>query len=120
MPIKNDIIKNFAVVISAVVKRADCIMIEKKLPYWFNFKDIYFLLYRTHPVFPPLFNPIALRKAKIANNFGLSECHRVNGSVISLPLWHRALPLMKHQFHRTLHNRIITSKKQEFLSKTKA
>ena len=25
-----------------------------------------------------LFNPIALRKAKIAYNFGLSECNRVN------------------------------------------
>ena len=24
-----------------------------------------------------LFNPVALRKAKIANNFGLSECNRV-------------------------------------------
>ena len=24
------------------------------------------------------FNPIALRQAKIANNFGLSECNKVN------------------------------------------
>ena len=26
---------------------------------------------------PPIFNPIALRKAKIVYNFGLSECNRV-------------------------------------------
>ena len=26
-------------------------------------------------------NPTALRKAKIANNFGLSECNRVKGQV---------------------------------------
>ena len=26
----------------------------------------------------PAFNPIALRKAKIVQNFGLSECNRVN------------------------------------------
>ena len=26
----------------------------------------------------PFFNPIALRKAKIVYNFGLSECNRVN------------------------------------------
>ena len=27
-----------------------------------------------------MFNPIALRKAKIVYNFGLSECNRVNTS----------------------------------------
>ena len=31
---------------------------------------------KVHPC--PLFNPIALRKAKIVYNFGLSECNRVN------------------------------------------
>ena len=29
-----------------------------------------------------LFNPIALRKAKIVCNFGLSKCNRVNTSVV--------------------------------------
>ena len=29
-------------------------------------------------------NPIALRKAKIVYNFGLSECNRVNCSIFSL------------------------------------
>ena len=29
-----------------------------------------------------LFNPVALRKAKIAYNFGLSECNRVKGEKI--------------------------------------
>ena len=31
---------------------------------------------------PCLYNPIAFRKAKIAYNFGLSECNRVNETTI--------------------------------------
>ena len=30
-----------------------------------------------------MFNPVALRKAKIAYNFGLSECNRVNSPPIT-------------------------------------
>ena len=32
------------------------------------------------------FNPIALRKIKIAYNFGLSECNRVNGFLNSISI----------------------------------
>ena len=44
------------------------------------------ILYREHcrnlePLI--LFNPIALRKAKIVYNFGLSECNRVNSDYVS-------------------------------------
>ena len=35
-----------------------------------------------------VFNPIALRKAKIVYNFGLSECNRVKVQIIS-PLKHQ-------------------------------
>ena len=31
------------------------------------------------------FNPIALRKAKIVYNFGLSECNRVNSHMCTTP-----------------------------------
>ena len=34
-------------------------------------------------------NPIALRKAKIVNNFGLYECNRVKG--MNLLLWGQSL-----------------------------
>ena len=35
-----------------------------------------------------LFNPIALRKAKIACNFGLSECSRVTGWFLGFQVYH--------------------------------
>ena len=34
------------------------------------------------------FNPIALRKAKIVYDFGLSECNRINNSVQTVPKLH--------------------------------
>ena len=34
------------------------------------------LIMKGHNIY---FNPVALRKAKIVYNFGLSECNRVNG-----------------------------------------
>ena len=47
---------------------------------------------KSRDFYPKIFNPIALRKAKIVYNFGLSECKRVNiarsaGSMLSyLPI----------------------------------
>ena len=35
-----------------------------------------------------LFNPIALRKAKIVCNFGLSECNRVNRSICQWQIYY--------------------------------
>ena len=40
-----------------------------------------------------IFNPIALRKAKIAYNFGLSKCNRVNRS------WKQSFYDYKQNFH---------------------
>ena len=34
-----------------------------------------------------LFNPVALRKAKIVYNFGLSECNRVNNHILNYSLY---------------------------------
>ena len=41
---------------------------------------------RTYKMFIKLFNPIALRRAKIAYNFGLSECNRVKRAFSSKEL----------------------------------
>ena len=51
------------------------------------------------------YNPTALRKAKIAYNFGLSECNRVN--IIKIPAFivdfHHYVNLIKRQHNVFLH-----------------
>ena len=55
-----------------------------------------------HVYSPELLNPIALRKAKIAYNFGLSECNRVkayfvvDNSSFSYHLFQMYLKVLDH------------------------
>ena len=43
-------------------------------------------------------NPIALRKTKIADNFGLSECYRVNSRKDFDFQWELSLSLLEQQY----------------------
>ena len=53
-------------------------------------------------------NLVALRKAKIVYNFGLSECSRVKYHTMSLVIKDGVMPLFWHLLHVCICTKIVT------------